>query len=106
MGTKLNVEIIKVGDKSATAQGKIFFLLTCPPGININVAALKSFKVFIEKVSSDRQLRAGQTVTVKILGVAYTKGVPDITGEILSSPQVKLTELFSHLGDGWLVSWL
>ena len=89
----MNVEIIKVGDKSATAQGKIFFLLTCPPGININVAALKSFKVLIEKVSSDRKLCAGQTVTIKILAVAYTKGVPDITGELVST-QVK------HLGDG------
>ena len=106
MGTKLNVEIIKVGDKSATAQGKNFFLLTCPSGINSNVAALKSFKVFIEKVSSDRKLCAGQTVTVKILAVAYTKGVPDITGELVSTStqQVKLSELFCPLGDGWLVS--
>ena len=66
----------------------------------MNVAALKSFKVLIEKVSSDRKLCAGQTVTIKILAVAYTKGVPDITGELVSTQQVKQTELFSHLGDG------
>ena len=47
-------------------------------------AALKSFKVSIEKVSSDRKLSPGQTVTVKIVSVAYTRGVPDIIGDVVS----------------------
>ena len=91
----MNVEIIKVGDKSATAQGKNFFLLTCPSGINSNVAALKSFKVSVDKVGSERKLSPGQIVTIKIVSVAYTKGVPDITGDLVST---QVTELFSHLG--------
>ena len=48
---------------------------------DINVAALKSFKVYI---ASDKKLRAGQIVTVKIVSVAYTKGVPDIIGDVVS----------------------
>ena len=70
-------------------------------GIDINVAALKSFKVSVDRVPSDRKLSAGQTVTIKIVSVAYTKGVPDITGELVST-KVKLT--VSHLSEvaGWL----
>lgn len=57
----------------------------------------------VDRVPSDRKLSAGQTVTIKIVSVAYTKGVPDITGELVST-KVKLT--VSHLGEvaaGWLV---
>ena len=68
------------------------FPLNLSAGIDINVTALKSFRVSIPK---DRNLSVGQTVTIKILAVAYTKGVPDISGELVST-QVKLTGL------GWL----
>ena len=58
--------------------------------INTNFAALKSFKVFVQKLPRDRTLRAGETVKVKILSIAYTKGVPELLGEFVSSTQASL----------------
>ena len=54
----------------------------------INVAALKFFHVYIDEVSSERNLQAGQVVTIKILSVAYTRGVPHISGQLVSALQV------------------
>ena len=71
------------------------FPLNLLPGTDFNVAALKSFKVSVDKVGSERKLSPGQIVTIKIVSVAYTKGVPDITGDLVST---QVTELFSHLG--------
>ena len=56
----------------------------------ISDAALKFFTVSIDKVPTDRTLRDGQMVTIKITSVAYSKGVPSITGELVSTQQVAL----------------
>ena len=88
VGQKLNVEIIKVGEKDLTVTGKIYFLRKRGGFFIINIAALKLFNVLIREVPSNRNLRAGQTVTIKILSVAYRKGVPYISGHLVSSLQV------------------
>ena len=54
----------------------------------INVAALKFFHVYIDEVPSDRDLQAGEIVTIKIVSVAYSKGVPHIFGQLVSTLQV------------------
>ena len=57
-----------------------------------NISALQTFNVIIQKGLKDCNLEAGTTVLVRIVSVAYTAGVPNIIGDLVSV-QVSLSFL-------------
>jgi len=65
VGNHLNVKIEKVNEKYATAL------------------ALESFKVHIPKLPANIHLQPGQNVAIRIVSLAYSKGVPDLIGELV-----------------------
>lgn len=65
-GDHLTVKLQKVGPKYATAQ------------------VFENINLLIQKLPSDSNLKTGAKVVIKIVSLAYTKGVPDIIGELVS----------------------